>query len=107
PPGSSLKATNDAARIIDAKLRALQVSDDAPNRPSLHFVRRSGRAELDEHAMPVSTSEYIISVNPAARHERAELVEELREELREEVPGVDIESDQPLAHMINHMVSGV
>ena len=28
-------------------------------------------------------------------------------ELKEEVPGVDVEVEQPLAHLISHMLSGV
>src|SRR5262249_11197396 len=47
PPGSSLQASNDAAAIIDARLRRMQQSPDNPDGEILHFVRRTGRAELD------------------------------------------------------------
>ena len=30
-----------------------------------------------------------------------------RDILREELPGVDFEAEQPLAHLISHMLSGV
>jgi HME family heavy-metal exporter len=73
----------------------------------LHFVRRTGRAELDEHVEPVSNTEYILTINPEAGHNRAEMLRQIQAELAEEVPGVDIEVEQPLAHMISHLLSGV
>jgi HME family heavy-metal exporter len=78
-----------------------------PDGEILYFVRRTGRAELDEHAMPVNASEYILSMNPEIHQRRDEIIGQLLTELREEVPGVDIEVEQPLAHLISHMVSGV
>jgi HME family heavy-metal exporter len=99
PTGSSLLASNDAAKLIDAKLR---------ERPEIrHFVRRTGRAELDEHAEPVSRSEYILNIAPEAQGRREELIRDLIRTLRDEVPGVEIEAEQPLAHLISHMLSGV
>ncbi len=35
------------------------------------------------------------------------MLKQLLTDLREEVPGVDIEVEQPLAHLISHMLSGV
>jgi HME family heavy-metal exporter len=107
PPGSSLQASNEAAVIIDAKLRKMQLSDESPNGEVLHFVRRTGRAELDEHAEPVSRSEYILSMNPHSGRSREELLRQMLDGLREELPGVEIEAEQPLAHLISHMLSGV
>ena len=107
PPGSSLDASNRVSQLIDAKFRARQRSDDNPQGEILHFVRRTGRAEMDEHAAPVNAGEYILSINPDAQHNRDELIKQLLSELRSEVPGVDIEVEQPLAHLISHMVSGV
>src|SRR4051812_39130523 len=57
PAGSSLQASNDAAAIIDTKLQGMQRTSENPDGALLHFVRRTGRAELDEHAQPVTTSE--------------------------------------------------
>lgn len=107
PPGSSLEASNQLARSVDEKFRERQRSTTNPNGEILHFVRRTGRAEMDEHAMPVNGSEYILSMNPDVHHSRDEMIEGILTELREEVPGVDIEVEQPLAHLISHMVSGV
>jgi len=107
PPGSSLAASNQVASIIDAKFRLFQKGPNNPDGEILHFVRRTGRAEMDEHASPVNLTEYILSMNPEAEIRRNEVIDKLLSELKEEVPGVGIEVEQPLAHLISHMVSGV
>lgn len=107
PPGSSLDASNQTSGLIDKKLREMQKSEKNPDGAILHFVRRTGRAEMDEHASPVNAGEYILSMNPESQHRREDILKQLLEELGEEVPGVDLEVEQPLAHLISHMVSGV
>jgi len=107
PSGSSLDASNQTSGIIDAKLRTMQKSEKNPDGAILHFVRRTGRAERDEHAAPVNAGEYILSMNPESGRHREEIIGQLLSELSEEVPGVDIEVEQPLAHLISHMLSGV
>ncbi len=107
PPGSSLDASNQVSGVIDQKLRQMQKSEQNPNGSILNFVRRTGRAEMDEHASPVNTGEYILSMNPDIRGQREAILKKLLDELGEEAPGVDIEVEQPLAHLISHMVSGV
>ena len=107
PPGSSLDASNQTSGLIDQKLREMQKSEKNPDGAILHFVRRTGRAEMDEHASPVNAGEYILSMNPDSQHRREDILKQLLDELGEEVPGVDIEVEQPLAHLISHMVSGV
>lgn len=107
PPGSSLDASNQVSGVIDRKLQQMQKSEKNPEGPILHFVRRTGRAEMDEHASPVNAGEYILSMNPEIQSHREEILKKLLDELGEEAPGVDIEVEQPLAHLISHMVSGV
>jgi HME family heavy-metal exporter len=107
PPGSSLEASNKLAAVIDAKFRSMQQSAQQPDGAIRYFVRRTGRAELDEHAMPVSGSEYILNINPASGRSRDEILKQLLADISDEVPGVDVEVEQPLAHLISHMVSGV
>jgi HME family heavy-metal exporter len=107
PPGSSLAASNQLSGIIDAKFRSMQKSDKNPKGEILHFVRRTGRAEMDEHASPVNAGEYILSMNPDSGRHREDILAQLLKDIRDEVPGVDIEVEQPLAHLISHMVSGV
>ena len=107
PPGSSLAASNRVSETIDAKFRTMQKTEKNPNGEIIHFVRRTGRAEMDEHAAPVNAGEYILNMNPAVARNREDVLKQLLAELRDEVPGVDIEVEQPLAHLISHMVSGV
>ena len=107
PGGSSLKASNEASALIDAQLMAMQKSPKNPDGPVLHFFRRTGRAELDEHAQPVNVGEYILTMNPEANYDRDEFLKTLLTDLRSNVPGVGIEAEQPLSHLISHMLSGV
>jgi HME family heavy-metal exporter len=98
-------------RIVLTRLRehqlSLQASPENPRGEVLAFVRRTGRAELDEHAMPPNASEMIVTINPEAGRSRDEVIRTLLHDLKEEVPGVDLEVEQPLAHLISHMISGV
>jgi CzcA family heavy metal efflux pump len=107
PPSSSLDASNQVSQLIDNKFRQRQLSAENPHGEIVHFVRRTGRAEMDEHAAPVNAGEYILSMNPDMHQGREEMIQQILTELRSEVPGVDIEVEQPLAHLISHMVSGV
>jgi CzcA family heavy metal efflux pump len=107
PPGSSLDASNQVSGTIDAVFKSMQKSEDNPGGKILYFVRRTGRAEMDEHASPVNVGEYILSMNPEVDHDREATLADLLAKLSDETPGVDIEVEQPLAHLISHMVSGV
>ena len=107
PPGSSLQASNQVSGNIDDVFLSMQRSPSNPDGEILNFVRRTGRAEMDEHASPVNFGEYILSMNPEVDQDREEMLAELLERIKDEVPGVDIEVEQPLAHLISHMVSGV
>ncbi len=98
PPGTSLATSNRIAGMIDERITNIE--------GVVAFGRRTGRAELDEHAEGVNVSEIIISFDPNSGRSRAAILEELREELTQ-VPGVVISVEQPLAHLISHMLSGV
>lgn len=101
PPGTSLSTSDRIASMVDKRLKRMK--DDGK---VLNFGRRTGRAELDEHAEGVNVSETIVSLNPEAHQTREEVLEEMREELSQ-VPGVVVAVEQPLAHLISHMLSGV
>ena len=98
PPGTSLDASNRIAAMVDERIRT--VSGVA------NFSRRTGRGEQDEHAEGVNASEIVISFDPDAGRGREEVLEEIREKLKD-VPGVVTSVEQPLAHLISHMLSGV
>jgi HME family heavy-metal exporter len=107
PPGSSLEASNRVAAAVDAKFRSMQKSPDRPDGEILQFARRTGRAELDEHADPVNNTEYILTINPELDRTREEILRGLLDELQTGLPGVDVEAEQPLQHLMSHMLSGV
>ena len=98
PPGTSLDTSNAVASMVDQRIKAI--------RGVATFGRRTGRAEFDEHAEGVNASEIIVSFDPRSGRGREEIIAELRETLAE-VPGVVISVEQPLAHLISHMLSGV
>jgi HME family heavy-metal exporter len=98
PAGTSLAKSNEVAAIADARIREIDGLQT--------LVRRTGRAELDEHAEGVNTSEIVVSVDPELDRSREELLEEIREKLAD-IPGVVVSVEQPLAHLISHMLSGV
>lgn len=106
PPGASLETSNRISRIADARLREHMATEEHPNGLIRGFIRRSGRAELDEHAEGVNVTEYIVSLNPDSSLSRQEALDLIRGELAE-IPGVEPEVEQPLAHLISHMLSGV
>ncbi|MBM3980725.1 MAG: efflux RND transporter permease subunit [Planctomycetes bacterium] len=107
PAGSSLEASNDVCRVLDRRLGALRRSDAHPANPVLHFARRTGRAARDEHADPVNRSEYLLSMNPSSGLTREEALKRVLADLKDAAPGADVEAEQPLQHLISHMVSGV
>lgn len=106
PPGASLEASNRACTMVDAALRKHLESEAAPRGIVRSYVRRTGRAELDEHAEGVNHTEYILGLNPDSGLPRQTVLAQLRAEL-EEIPGIEYEVEQPLAHMMSHMLSGV
>ncbi len=98
PPGTSLATSNRIADMVDQRIAKID--------GVVAFGRRTGRAELDEHAEGVNVSEIIISFDPNSGRSREEILEEIREELTQ-VPGVTINAEQPLQHLISHMLSGI
>ena len=67
-------------------------------------ARRTGRAELDEHAQGVNAAEIDVNLAMADRS-KDEFLEDLRRELSI-VPGVNIVIGQPISHRIDHILSG-
>jgi len=98
PPGTSLETSQDVARKVESRLQRID--------EITAFVRKTGRAELDEHAVPVSASEIIASLDAESGKNREEIIEEIREALAD-IPGITTSVEQPLAHLISHMLSGV
>lgn len=104
--GSSLATSTQVRRIADERFSRLLRTDANPKGPILWFTCKTGRAENDEHIMGVNTSEYVITLNPNSGLSREELIEVLDEAV-EDLAGVETEVEQPIAHLISHMMSGV
>jgi HME family heavy-metal exporter len=98
PPGTSLSASNAICRMVENSLMEI---DDVQK-----FVRRTGRAELDEHAEGVNMSEFLIELDPASPRSREQQLGEIRRAM-ENIPGIVTAVEQPIAHLISHMLSGV
>jgi HME family heavy-metal exporter len=101
PPGRSLATSQEEGRRVESRLQQI---DDIQT-----LVRKTGRAELDEHAVPVSASEFIATLDPNSPRSREETLEEVRGALAEleKTQGITTSVEQPLAHLISHMLSGV
>jgi len=95
-PGSSLEEAN---RIGSA---AEQLIAEVPE--VVHVGRRTGRAELDEHAEGVHSSEVDVALKPSGRSREA-VMADIRERL--EVLPVQVAIGQPIAHRLDHLLSGV
>lgn len=106
PPGTSLETSREVSRIVDKQFQRLMKTEDNPDGPILAFTARTGRAELDEHVMGVNVTEYILNLNQQSGLTRSELIEKIHAEL-EDIPGIQKEVEQPIAHLISHMLSGV
>lgn len=98
PPGTSLKKSNEISETVMDRLKKIKGVQA--------FSRRTGRAELDEHAEGVNVSEYIITFDPESERSREQVLDDIRTSM-EAIPGIVISVEQPLAHLISHMISGV
>jgi len=68
--------------------------------------RRTGRAEKDEHAMGLNVSEIDVDFKKDLKRSREEILNHIREKLAS-LEGMNISVGQPIAHLIDHMSSGV
>ena len=98
PPGTSLETSKAIARKVEKRLQKIEDLET--------LIRKTGRAELDEHAITVNNSEIIASFNPHTTRSREEILDDLREALAD-IPGIVTSVEQPLAHLISAMLSGV
>ncbi|HSR68386.1 MAG TPA: efflux RND transporter permease subunit [Acidobacteriota bacterium] len=70
----------------------------------LSTARRTGRAELDEHAQEVYGAEIDVRISPSIEDHGA-FLERVRNQLAL-IPGTQIAIGQPISHRIDHMLSG-
>jgi HME family heavy-metal exporter len=98
-PGVTLSETTALAR--QAEVLVKQVPEVT------HVGRRSGRAELDEHAEGVHVSELDVGLKPTAELNRS--MDEIKADIRSRLVNLPaaLEIGQPISHRIDHMLSGV
>ena len=98
-PGVTLSESSAVAR--QAEVLVSQVPEVT------HVGRRSGRAELDEHAEGVHVSELDVGLKSTAELTRS--MDEVRADIRARLSNLPaaIEIGQPISHRIDHMLSGV
>ena len=95
-PGISLEESDKIGRQAEELLLSI---------PEIKTVgRKTGRAELDEHALGVNVSEIEAPFELGDRS-REEVLEEVRQKLST-ITGANIEIGQPISHRIDAMLSG-
>jgi len=98
-PGISLEESNKIGANVEKALLTI---------PEIQITtRRTGRAELDEHAEGVHVSELDVGLKPASELNRsmADIQADIRKRLIN-IPAA-IAIGQPISHRIDHMLSGV
>lgn len=95
PPGTSLLESNRVAKGVETRLTEIEGVQSV--------TRRTGRAERDEHAEPVSSSEIEVTVREGADQER---VRERIDAIIANIPGVTTMVGQPIEHRLSHILSG-
>lgn len=95
-PGTSLQQANQMGQLAETLLLSV---------PEVSQVgRRTGRAELDEHAEGVHSSEIDVDLIPSDR-QRDEVLAEIRQKLS--VLPAQVAIGQPISHRLDHLLSGV
>jgi HME family heavy-metal exporter len=98
-PGTSLKTSEQLGKRVAKELLAIEGVTSV--------VRKTGRAELDDHIVPVNTSEMLCTLDLKSGRSIASIFADIDEVISpENIPGVVAFYDQPLQHLIAHLRTG-
>lgn len=95
PPGTSLQESNRLAVGVEKQFAAID--------GVFSVTRRTGRAERDEHAEPVSNSEIEVTIIPGANQDA---VRGQIDRIISNIPGITTMVGQPIEHRLSHVLSG-
>ena len=95
PPGTSLGESDRLARGVESRLVGIDGVSSV--------TRRTGRAERDEHAEPVSFSEIEVTMKADAS---VDAVHASIDRIIADVPGITTMIGQPIEHRLSHILSG-
>ena len=95
PPGTSLDESNRLAIGVESRLSEIDGVQSV--------TRRTGRAERDEHAEPVSSSEIEVTMMPGADQNT---VRAAIDGILVGIPGITTMVGQPIEHRLSHVLSG-
>lgn len=96
-PGISLKESNKLGQKIESELLSIKEVKST--------IRRTGRAEMDEHAEGVHWSEIDVDFHKGGRPK-----EQVLEDIRSKINGLGdlyLNVGQPISHRLDHMMSGI
>lgn len=95
PPGTSLVESDRLATHVERRLADIEGVQTV--------ARRTGRAERDEHAEPVSNSEIEVTLMDSTDHRQ---VRREIDEILSAIPGITTMVGQPIEHRLSHLLSG-
>jgi len=95
PPGTSLEESNRLATNVEQQLTLIEGVDTV--------ARRTGRAERDEHAEPVSSSEIEVTIG---EHGEQSVIRRDIDKILAAIPGITTMVGQPIEHRLSHLLSG-